>query len=71
MNHKEEPKAITALRDYLDGLEPGPLSDSGCLETLNLLGGVGGEPRRRNGRQQAFWSHGVRRMVASAPDLQN
>jgi hypothetical protein len=38
MNHseegKEKPKAITTLGDYLDGLEPGPLPDSGWLETL-------------------------------------
>jgi hypothetical protein len=38
MNHsedgKEEPRAITALTDYLNGLEPGPVPDSGCLETL-------------------------------------
>jgi len=38
MNHSEDDKgkseAIAALRDYLDGLAPGPVKDSGCLETL-------------------------------------
>jgi len=38
MNHpedgKEKPKATTSLRDYLDGLEPGPVPDSGPLVTL-------------------------------------
>jgi hypothetical protein len=52
MNHskdgKEKPNPITALRDYLDGLEPGSVTDYGCLEPLlapcweDLAGSPGG-----------------------------
>jgi hypothetical protein len=41
MNHsedgKDKPKAVAALKDYLDGRAPGPVRDTGRLETLLAL----------------------------------